>query len=222
MRSLDSRNADEGRSFLSKKGGGNRKGEKLFDERVTIYSDPMNAEISDLTFSGDGRPQQRQQRMVAAENVQRQIAILVIVAVEEAAELMAVQREIRAVQVEDDALGRDELLLHEGVHEEALHGVEVGDGLLVAAGGVGADGGEFETIESAFAGQGLAFVSGPDALLAEGIDPIEARRTRRDVGRAAEAKRLDFRTPAPQSVAPHKVGGKDLNHAGRWTRTPQR
>jgi len=59
MNSLDARSADEGRSFLSKKGGGNRKGEKLFDERVTIYSDPTNPEIADLTFSGDGRPQQK-------------------------------------------------------------------------------------------------------------------------------------------------------------------
>ncbi len=59
MNGLDARAADEGRSFLSKKGGGNRKGEQLFDERVTIYSDPTNADIADLTFAGDGRPQQR-------------------------------------------------------------------------------------------------------------------------------------------------------------------
>jgi len=59
MSSMDARSADEGRSFLSKKGGGNRKGEKLFDERVTIYSDPTNAQVPDLTFAGDGRPQQR-------------------------------------------------------------------------------------------------------------------------------------------------------------------
>ncbi|RZK40675.1 MAG: TldD/PmbA family protein [Hymenobacter sp.] len=59
MRSFDARSADEGRSFLSKKGGGNRKGEKLFDERVTIYSDPTSAEVPDLTFAQDGRPQQR-------------------------------------------------------------------------------------------------------------------------------------------------------------------
>ncbi|SFP74160.1 TldD/PmbA family protein [Hymenobacter arizonensis] len=59
MRSMDSRNADEGRSFLSKKGGGNKKGEKMFDERVTIYSDPTHPEVPDLTFAGDGRPQQK-------------------------------------------------------------------------------------------------------------------------------------------------------------------
>ena len=59
MGAMDARNADEGRSFLSKKGGGNRKGDKVFDERVTIYSDPTNAEVPSLTFAGDGRPQQR-------------------------------------------------------------------------------------------------------------------------------------------------------------------
>ncbi len=58
MRSMDARNADEGRSFLSKKGGGTRLGEKLFDERVTIYSDPTNLEIPKAGFSGDGRPQE--------------------------------------------------------------------------------------------------------------------------------------------------------------------
>ena len=59
MRSMDARNADEGRSFLSKKGGGTRLGEKLFDERVNIYSDPTNVEIPRAGFSGDGRPQEK-------------------------------------------------------------------------------------------------------------------------------------------------------------------
>lgn len=59
MRSMDARNADEGRSFLGKKGGGTRLGEKLLDERVTIYSDPANAEIPGAPFAGDGRPQEK-------------------------------------------------------------------------------------------------------------------------------------------------------------------
>ena len=59
MGAMDARNADEGRSFLSKKGGGNKKGEKVFDERVTIYSDPTHPDVPDLTFAGDGRPQQK-------------------------------------------------------------------------------------------------------------------------------------------------------------------
>ncbi len=42
---MDARNADEGRSFLSKKGGGNRLGEKLFDEQVTVWSDPWDKDV---------------------------------------------------------------------------------------------------------------------------------------------------------------------------------
>ena len=53
MGAMDARNADEGRSFLSKKG------EKIFDERVTISSDPTHPDVPDLTFAGDGRPQQK-------------------------------------------------------------------------------------------------------------------------------------------------------------------
>ncbi|MBD2752529.1 TldD/PmbA family protein [Spirosoma validum] len=57
MSNMDARSAEEGRSFLGKKGGGTRLGEKLFDERITIYSDPMNAEIPGAPFvSGGSRP----------------------------------------------------------------------------------------------------------------------------------------------------------------------
>ena len=38
MTGFDARQCDEGRSFLTKKGGGNRLGEKVFDERVTVYA----------------------------------------------------------------------------------------------------------------------------------------------------------------------------------------
>ena len=56
---LDARQADEGRSFLSKAGGGTKLGEKLVDEAVTIYSDPQNAELPSSTWNGDGRPQEK-------------------------------------------------------------------------------------------------------------------------------------------------------------------
>ncbi|MCX2746125.1 TldD/PmbA family protein [Mangrovivirga sp. M17] len=54
--SMNARSADEGRSFLSKKGGGNKVGEKLFDERVTIYSDPTHELVPSATWNGDGQP----------------------------------------------------------------------------------------------------------------------------------------------------------------------
>ncbi|HEY6188543.1 MAG TPA: TldD/PmbA family protein [Pyrinomonadaceae bacterium] len=37
---FDARQADEGRSFLSKQGGGNRVGEKFFGDQVNLYTDP--------------------------------------------------------------------------------------------------------------------------------------------------------------------------------------
>ncbi len=56
MYSMGARQADEGRSFMSKQGGGTKKGEKIVDERVTIYSDPLNKLIPSSTWSGDGLP----------------------------------------------------------------------------------------------------------------------------------------------------------------------
>ncbi len=57
--SMDARQADEGRSFLSKKGGKTKLGEKMFDERVTIYSDPQHPDVPAQTWSSDGRPQEK-------------------------------------------------------------------------------------------------------------------------------------------------------------------
>jgi len=57
--SMDARQADEGRSFMSKPGGKTKVGEQLLDERVNIYSDPWNAELPTSPWSGDGRAQNK-------------------------------------------------------------------------------------------------------------------------------------------------------------------
>lgn len=56
---FDARSADEGRSFMSKKGEGTRLGEQLFDERITIYSDPTNPDLPSATWDSDGLPLKR-------------------------------------------------------------------------------------------------------------------------------------------------------------------
>lgn len=53
MWSYDARSADEGRSFMSKKGGGNRIGEKMFDKRVHLYSDPSDLNVPAQPWSED-------------------------------------------------------------------------------------------------------------------------------------------------------------------------
>ncbi|MBB5396626.1 TldD/PmbA family protein [Mucilaginibacter sp. AK015] len=56
---FDARSAEEGRSFLSKKGGGTRLGEQLMDPKVTIYSDPFNPDLPGSTWGGDGQPREK-------------------------------------------------------------------------------------------------------------------------------------------------------------------
>jgi predicted Zn-dependent protease len=53
---LDARSADEGRSFMSKPGGGNRLGDQLMDTKVNIYSDPFNPELPSSTWNREGQP----------------------------------------------------------------------------------------------------------------------------------------------------------------------
>jgi len=57
---FDARQADEGRSFFSKRGGGNRLGEKFFDDRVTIISNPAEKNAETSPFTNAGQPIQRE------------------------------------------------------------------------------------------------------------------------------------------------------------------
>ena len=59
LSAMDARQADEGRSFLSKAGGATRLGEKLVDERIHLYSDPMNPEVPGSPWAPDGRPKRK-------------------------------------------------------------------------------------------------------------------------------------------------------------------
>ena len=52
----DARSADEGRSPFAKQGGGNKIGEKIVDERISILSDPADAQLLSQPFDGEGFP----------------------------------------------------------------------------------------------------------------------------------------------------------------------
>ena len=51
---MQARSADEGRSFFSKAGGGNKIGMKVVDERVTLLTDPEDSPSTNGGFDGDG------------------------------------------------------------------------------------------------------------------------------------------------------------------------
>lgn len=54
--SMNARSADEGRSFFSTPGGGNKIGEIVAGENITVRSDPAHPELLGSPFSGDGLP----------------------------------------------------------------------------------------------------------------------------------------------------------------------
>ena len=62
---FNARTAEEGRSVFSAPGGKTKLGEKVFDERVTIYSDPWHAELPGSQSAQGGIPAQR---IVMVEN----------------------------------------------------------------------------------------------------------------------------------------------------------
>jgi predicted Zn-dependent protease len=54
--SMQARSADEGRSFFSKPGGGNKIGLKVVDERVTLLTDPDDSPSTNGGYDADGMP----------------------------------------------------------------------------------------------------------------------------------------------------------------------
>ncbi len=57
---FDARQADEGRSFLSKKGGGTKLGEQVYDAQVNIHADPWDPAAAVLPWDESGLPRERQ------------------------------------------------------------------------------------------------------------------------------------------------------------------
>lgn len=55
---FSARQADEGRSYFSRQGGGNRVGEKLFHSNVTLRSDPQEKDAETAPFDSQGSPRQ--------------------------------------------------------------------------------------------------------------------------------------------------------------------
>ena len=53
---FNARGAEEGRTYLSKRGGGTKVGERLLSERVSISTDPMHPEVPATGWGFDGLP----------------------------------------------------------------------------------------------------------------------------------------------------------------------
>lgn len=119
--------------------------------------------------------------MLATEDVQRQVAVVVVVTVEEASQLMTVQRIIGRVQVEHDSLRRAEPRLQKDVDEQPFDLAAGGHDLLIPALRVGSCGGQLQSIERALAGQCFPPIPLPRPLLSRGVRLPHQHRQQRIV-----------------------------------------
>ena len=122
---------------------------RVFGQRVRICP-TIRADFLDRSGAGvDVRgPELGRQEMAAAEHIQRQVAVAIVIAVEEPAFLMAVQRVVGGVEVEDDLLGRPCVRLEEEVDEQRLDRRRVVADLVVAGGDLAR---QFQPVQRRFA-----------------------------------------------------------------------
>ena len=57
------------------------------------------------------------------------------------------------------------------------------------------------------------------SLLADGVDPIEARKTEREATRLPQVKSITFEEAADAYIAAHEPGWKNAKHASQWRNT---
>jgi hypothetical protein len=88
--------------------------------RADLRHDPRD--LLDRTRRGIdvGRPQLRRQQVTSAEDVQRQIAVAVVIAVKEPPFLMPMQRIVRGIEINDDFPGRRLVRLQEQRDKQRL------------------------------------------------------------------------------------------------------
>jgi hypothetical protein len=114
-------------------------------------------------------PQLGTQQMLAAEDVQRQVTVMLVVAVKETAQLMPVQRIVGRVQIQHDRLARLGGERQKRIDKPVFQLPMPRRDLLIAALRRSSHRRQFQAIERAFAGQRLATVTRIDAILARRV-----------------------------------------------------
>lgn len=93
--------------------------------------------------------------MLAREDVQRQIAVVAVVAVEKTRLLLAVQRRVRGVQVQHDFLRRLGLGFQKNIHQQRVQGLRRVADLVIALRVGLSRRREFQPVQRALTRQGL-------------------------------------------------------------------
>ena len=120
-------------------------------------------------------PQPRTQQMLAGKNIQRQVALLVVIAVEKPALLPAVQGQIRHVQIQHDAVRRFLVSFQKHLHQQRVDRLLPAVDFLVSAWLLAA---QLNPIQRALARQRRLARLALAARTAPAADPAAARRGR--------------------------------------------
>jgi hypothetical protein len=115
------------------------------------------------------RPEPGAEQVIAAEDVERKIAIVLVISMKEATKLIAVDRVVGGVEIENDLGGRLVMGLEKEGHEQSFDLAGVAGDLFVATVLISADGSQFESVERAFSGQSLASITEARSILAGGV-----------------------------------------------------
>lgn len=114
--------------------------------------------------------------MIAAENVKRQKAVRLVIPVKEAAELIAVNRIVGGIEVENDLVGRRIVSLKKQCDKELFDRLLIQFDLAVAALRRCSDERGFNAMQRAFPGQWLASIRLTSSILPRGIGLADDRR----------------------------------------------
>ena len=105
------------------------------------------------------RAQPRAQQVFPTEDVQREIAVVPIIAVKESPFLIPVQRIVRAVQVQDDLLRRLAVGLEKNLSQQPVHRGKIQPDLLVALSLLHLRCRQLQPVQRALARQRLALIA---------------------------------------------------------------
>ena len=165
--------------------------------------------------------------MRAAEDVQRQIAIAVIIAVKEAPFLMAVQRVVGGVEVENDLLGRLPMRFQEQIDKQCFDLAAIPGNAVVAGHRRPA---QLQPVEGAFAGQWCTILAPRRQLagqhrqrrvVAQLVVVNEIFVAQRNPEDALPDQRADLVLGQFRPAAVGETRGKPLDQTDRPIRRPQ-
>ena len=154
------------------------------------------------------RAQPRTQQLLAAEDIQREVAVMPVIAVEETPFLMSMQRIIRRIHIQNDLRRCRIMGLQKKINQQLIHRLRMRHNLLVAARRSGIPWCQLQAVQRALARQGTALVlitaSTPacrishiakqrqQRILAQGVVIIEVFITQRQTHHALLDQRLDM------------------------------